>query len=547
MNKISRKKRIVSFKGIKSLFLAILIVLFAHSLVSMGADAENKRIAIVPFQINSPENLDYLKGSVFSMLASRLSVDETITVIDRIKIEKALGKDGGASLTTDGAIALGKRLGADYIVVGVLTKLGETFSLDAKMYDVKKNERSTAVFAQGSGMDALIPKVNEFARNMNFKILGYVPAEGVAGYKGLQAENPNFIFSTRDLMSKTDFRKSPFWKMQIKGVDVGDVDGDEMNETVVIDRNDLWVYKRGKQEFELLTKFSGRPINNFLTVDIIDLNNNGIDEIFITNVNKGRLGSIVLEYNPETKKLVRIEKNIPLFFRIFTLPKRKPVLLAQKMGMDNSFFGPILRMEYKKGEYVAGVALDFPKKTNIFGITLPIDINYDGKPEIVKINEHNHLTIEGLDGKTKWITKEYWGGTLNYFNTREKEDKIDSGKDTAGMENAEVYIQPRLFITDLNHNGSFEVLINKNISKTMNLAPKFRMYETSEIFNLSWDGINMSENWQSRTIDGYIADYQLKDVDSDGIDELIIAVVFSFEMTKLIPASSGVLIYELSF
>lgn len=547
MSKNNRRVKGVGFNGMKYAALIILTLVFTLSFVGLGVGEDNKRIAIVPFQINSPENLDYLEGSIFNMLASRLSVDETISVIERTTVVKALGKDKVDSLTTDSAVALGKRLGADYVVFGSLTKLGETFSLDAKMYDVDKKERSTAVYAQGSGMDSLIPKINEFARNMNFKILGYVPAEGVAGYKGLQAENPNFIFSTRDLMSKTDFRKSPFWKMQIKGVDVGDIDGDKMNETVVIDKNDLWAYKRGKEEFELFTEFSGRPVNNFLAIDIMDLNGNGIDEIFITNVSKGRLSSFVVEYSPKAKKLVRIDNNIPLFFRMFTLPKREPVLLAQKMAMDSSFFGPLYRVEYKNGEYVEGTALDFPRGTELYGTTLPVDIDYDGKPEFVQLNKFNHLNIVGLDGKSQWNTKEYWGGTVNYFNTREKEERIEKGGDVTELEEGEVYIQPRIFITDLNHDGSYEVLINKNISETMNLSPKFRLYETSEIYNLSWDGINLSENWQSRLIDGYIADYQLKDVDSDGIDELIVAVVFSFEMTKLIPASSGVLIYELSF
>ncbi|MBN1574499.1 MAG: VCBS repeat-containing protein [Deltaproteobacteria bacterium] len=547
MSKNNRSVKSVGLKGMKYASLLILTLVFTISFVGLVAGEDNKRIAIVPFQINSPENLDYLEGSIFNMLASRLSVDETISVIERTTVLKALGKDKYALLTADDAVALGKRLGADYVVFGSLTKLGETFSLDAKMFDVNKKERSTAVYAQGSGMDSLIPKINEFARNMNFKILGYVPAEGVAGYKGLQAENPNFIFATRDLMSKTDFRKSPFWKIQIKGVDVGDIDGDKMNETVVIDKNDLWIYKRGKEEFELFTKFSGRPVNNFLAIDIMDLNDNGIDEIFITNVSKGRLSSFVVEYNPKAKKLVRIENNIPLFFRMFTLPKRKPMLLAQKMAMDSSFFGPLYRVEYKNGEYVEETALDFPRGTEIYGTTLPVDIDYDGRPELVQIDKFNHLNIVGLDGKEEWATKEYWGGTVNYFNTREKEEKIEKGGDSAELEDGEVYIQTRIFITDLNHDGSYEVLLCKNISETMNLSPKFRLYETSEIYNLSWDGINLSENWQSRLIDGYIADYQLKDVDSDGIDELVVAVVFSFEMTKLVPASSGVLIYELSF
>jgi hypothetical protein len=381
---------------------------------------------------------------------------------------------------------------------------------------------------------------------MNFKILGYVPAEGVAGYKGLQAENPNFIFSTRDLMSKTDFRKSPFWEIQIKGVEVGDIDGDGMNETITIDDNDLWVYKRGKEEFELFAEYSGRPINNFLTLDAIDLNGNGIDEIFITNVDKGRLRSFVIEYDPKSRKFERLDKGISLYFRSFALPNKKPVLLAQKMGIEEPFYGGIFSVAYKNGEYDIDQAMNFPSGSKIYGTTLPVDIDYDGKTEVVKVDDANRLKVVSAEGNNEWVSMDYWGGVVNYYDTKEEEEKKAKGGDAATVE-GEVYILGRIFITDLNHDGLFEVLVNKNISKTMNLLPRFRLYETGEIYNLAWDGLNLSENWRSRTIDGYIADYQLKDVDSDGIDELVVAVVFSFEMTALVPATSGILIYELSF
>ncbi len=531
-------------KTSRMVLIAILVASLLFSFSSFGQ--EKIKIAIVPFKINSPENLDYLEGAIYDMLASRLSVDKSIAVIERSTVERTLGKDYAVSMDMDSAVSLGNRLGADYVVLGALTKLGETFSLDAKMYDVNNKERSTSAYAQGSGLDALIPKVNEFARNMNFKVLGYVPAEGVSGYMGIQAENPNFIFATRDLMSKTDFRKSPFWEIQIKGVDVGDIDGDGMNETVIIDKNDLWAYKRGKEEFELFAEFSGRPINNFLTLDILDLNGNGIEEIFITNVDKGRLRSFVIEYDPKSREFVRIDKNISLYFRSFKLPNKKPMLLAQKMGVGEPFYGGIFSVEYKNGEYDVAQAMNFPAGSNIYGTTLPVDIDYDGKPEVVRVDDSNHLKIVSADGDYKWTSGDYWGGVVNYFDTREKEEKKTSGGD-ASAEEGEVYINGRVFVTDLNHDGLFEVLVNKNISKTMNLMPRFRLYETSEIYNLAWDGLNMSENWRSRIIDGYVADYQLKDVDSDGIDELVVAVVFSFEMTALVPATSGVLIYELSF
>ena len=205
----------------KTTRLVLITILVASLLFSFSSFGQDKiKIAIVPFKINSPENLDYLEGAIYDMLASRLSVDESIAVLERSTVERTLGKDYAVSMDMDSAVSLGNRLGADYVVLGALTKLGETFSLDAKMYDVNNKERSTSAYAQGSGLDALIPKVNEFARNMNFKVLGYVPAEGVSGYMGIQAENPNFIFATRDLMSKTDFRKSPFWEIQINSLNM---------------------------------------------------------------------------------------------------------------------------------------------------------------------------------------------------------------------------------------------------------------------------------------------------------------------------------------
>ena len=529
-------------------FQRAIILVFILSLIlpltALGAD--KIRVAIIPFKINSPEKLDYLEGAIYDMIASRLSIDQNIAVMERSSVVRALGKEYETSMTVDNAESLGRRLGADYVILGSLTKLGEAFSLDAKMFNVKMKEQSTAIFAQGSGLDALIPKINEFARNMNFKILGYIPKEGVAGYMGEQVENPNFIFATRDLMSKSDFRKSPFWDIEIKGVDVGDIDGDGVNECVVMDQNDLWVYKRGKEEFELFKTYSGKPVNNFLSLDVMDFDKNGRAEIFVTNVDKGKLSSMVVEYNTARDRLERIDRNIPLYFRTFRLPGKEPVLLCQAMGMVDPFYGTIRKVELKKGDYVEGIAADFPEGTGIFGVTLPAEITGGRKPEIARLTTENHLEVEKLDGTVAWVSKEYWSGTVNYFNTTEKEEVRSSGgdKDVGG---GDIYVNGRIFITDLNHDNVPEVLIPKNISKTMNLLPKFRLYETSEIYNLQWDGVNLSENWRSRVIEGYVADYQLKDIDSDGIDELVVAVVYSREMTALVPAKSGVLIYELNF
>ena len=51
-----------------------------------------------------------------------------------------------------------------------------------------------------------------------------------------------------------------------------------------------------------------------------------------------------------------------------------------------------------------------------------------------------------------------------------------------------------------------------------------RTYEKGEIQGLVWEEDGLMANWRTREIKGYIADYQVKDVENDGNDELVVAV-----------------------
>jgi hypothetical protein len=41
----------------------------------------------------------------------------------------------------------------------------------------------------------------------------------------------------------------------------------------------------------------------------------------------------------------------------------------------------------------------------------------------------------------------------------------------------------------------------------------------------------MAENWHTKKINGYVADYAIKDVDNDGKPEIVLALVQSVGMT----------------
>ena len=40
-----------------------------------------------------------------------------------------------------------------------------------------------------------------------------------------------------------------------------------------------------------------------------------------------------------------------------------------------------------------------------------------------------------------------------------------------------------------------------------------------------WEDGALTTNWKTREINGYISDYQIKDVDNDGEEELVVSVV----------------------
>ena len=71
------------------------------------------------------------------------------------------------------------------------------------------------------------------------------------------------------------------------------------------------------------------------------------------------------------------------------------------------------------------------------------------------------------------------------------------------------------------------------------------MYNNSEIYSLVWDGIGLSENWRTRKIHGYIADFQIKDIDNDGKDELVVGILDTSVASTLKRAKSYVLAYDL--
>jgi hypothetical protein len=73
---------------------------------------------------------------------------------------------------------------------------------------------------------------------------------------------------------------------------------------------------------------------------------------------------------------------------------------------------------------------------------------------------------------------------------------------------------------------------------------RVKLFTSAEVYDLEWDGMGMVENWRTKKINGYVADYQFKDIDNDGENEVVLALVLS--VGGAIKDRSVIVAYKLS-
>ena len=83
----------------------------------------------------------------------------------------------------------------------------------------------------------------------------------------------------------------------------------------------------------------------------------------------------------------------------------------------------------------------------------------------------------------------------------------------------------------MNKDGKKEFIIVKNVSLTGTAFKNSRLFTASEIYDMEWDGMGLAENWRTKRINGYVSDYQIKDIDNDGQNEIVLSIVLSVGMT----------------
>lgn len=507
----------------------LIILMMACSLFTISSDAiadKTYRVLVLPLHIHSDSDLGFLKKGVEDMLYTRLALGGKVIVIDNQTVRQALQNIPGP-VTEQAAYQLGRQLGADYVVWGSLTILGESISTDARFLDVRTQKPAVMFSQYGKTQGDVIFHIDLFASQVNETVFGrktytYVK-EAPQAAESNRRKHPESLWIKSDQQNiaggapGSGFWKSGRFKTTIVGISVGDVDGDGKNETVFIDSRNLMVHRFIDGRLEKIKELERSAGETLIAVDVADINANGYAEIFVTSVNRslGSMNSFVLEWSGTT--FVEIIGNQNWYYRVSHIPGGRKILLGQKRGTKGLFYGGVTELTWSGSGYKPSEKLDLPKGQNIFGFTFGDVMNND-QELLVHYTPDEYLRIEDRNRRHEiWTSSEKFGGSANYM------DRINRF-DTYAWDRNRYFLPQRIYVVDIDKDGKYEVITPKNKESLGRRLAKLRVFKSGTIQWLTWSGDGLFTKMKTKDTSGYISDLAIADFDNDGEDDLVYSV-----------------------
>jgi len=173
---------------------------------SMAIRAQDIQVVVLPFDIHSLADLTYLKTEIPKLIRGQLKSEGAVILNPPVEADLAWrDKLKGIS----GIRNMGAQFGADYVIWGSMTRIGQRFSLDAKMLESFGEGDPVVFFLEGEGMENLVKKVKELSRNLEMKLFKQqrVAKILVSGNRRIEADairrriktEPGSAFAAKDL------------------------------------------------------------------------------------------------------------------------------------------------------------------------------------------------------------------------------------------------------------------------------------------------------------------------------------------------------------
>jgi len=510
----------------------MLLVLFVSWLTPGGLSMakDPKRMAILPFTMNADRDLTFLQEGITDMLTSRLAWKGEVEVLEKGIVKGEVSKVKGP-LSRETALAIGKNLKVDYVVVGSLTVFGDSVSIDAKIMDVAKADELVTAFNQAKGMDAVIPTVTQFAQDINEKVMGRPSTAPVRAAQQEGPKGPGGLLAEGQAFEGQGVSFTQGIRAEIIGLDVGDVDGDGKTEVVMIDTDTVYIYKWKEKGLVQAKAVKERWATGLKWVSVGDMDGNGKAEIYVTNAMPDNVTSFVLEW--DGKDFRKIADGQRWFFRITDIPGRGKSLLGQRRRAGGVYSGEVEFLKRQGSEFVSDGPVGLHPQANIYNFAL-VDFDGSGKTDTVLLNSSEYLVLYEKGTEEIWRSEDQFGGTYTFLEQYNPTVDIDH-----------IFLPSPIFVTDVDADGKKEVMVCRNIAKLGGrLFDKWRDFGGGVLNFMVRDEAGLTSKFNTKRLGGAMVGYQIADVDGDNLPELVIVSVIKEERLLGKPRSRMV-VYDL--
>ena len=519
------------FSGVALIFFLLLI-----SFVSASAA---DRVLVLPFYIQSDSDLSFLQKGISQMLASRLASDQSIEVINwddspSANISKPIGEAAVMSAAA--------KLKAGFVSYGTVTVANDSVRTDARLVRTADGTPKVIFSQTGTNQGDALQHVKLYAAEI-LKALGSEasvltqPALKPQQQKTAVDEShrhPDSLWTGAVSTGSTPIRmmasdgkteanvwRSLKFKAEIKSLAIGDVLGDKQNTLVIINDNSVSLYRYVAGKLELIDEVIGEKDNTAIRVDVADINQNGRAEIFVTNLysDKTQLKSYVLEW--DGTKLEKIVRDANWYFRVMTVPGKKAVLLGQQRGTTELFSKGIHVMAWMNGTYSESSLADVPRGLSLYAFSSGNATN-EGKEMTVALTSDLRLRVFDKSGDMEWTSKDKFTGGGGYM---PYPVDVNDSKSSRELRNKRYYLPQRVFISDIDKDGTNEVILINNKDYAKNLLPNLRFFKSGHVECLQWEGLAFGSKWRTTDVSGQISDMVVGDLNNDGVDEIVYSVV----------------------
>jgi len=287
----------------------------------------------------------------------------------------------------------------------------------------------------------------------------------------------------------------------------GDVNGDGKREIVISDGHDIRIYTSG-HDLKEIWHIKGGNDEEHIYIDASDINNNGIDEIFvssatgnttfteeITDTGSPPEGisavSYVLEYSRGDGEFRKTATLRGYFLRVLG-----GGLLMQRFNPFSGFIGPVHHGRWQDGQYVPSSHVTLPEGVNIYGFA-SVDWNNSGREEIITFDDEGHILLYDDDGQILWKSREGFGESLIKLR---KEKTLSDPK-------GYVPVRGRLF--PVRTEQGQEVIVMSRVP-FVSVVPGLGA-KGARLYALWWDGSNMHTRVLLDEVPGMITDFLVEE------------------------------------